>query len=170
MFLKAEDRKTIKDLAAKIRNEYNLTSLPIDIAKILNDKNIKFFTANLDNINGYELSGLIEKKDNGEIRIIVNNQHQDTRNVFTVAHELGHYFLGDLNGKKRVVSLRGGSKNKKERAADFFAAELLMPEDLIRETIEKLFFPTLQEMANKFRVSRAAMKYRLDFLGVPYYG
>ncbi len=61
---------------------------------------------------------------------------------FSVAHELGHYFLaghpealfpnGDGLHKSRSGFI---SANSHERQADFFAASLLMPEDLFRQVM-----------------------------------
>lgn len=64
---------------------------------------------------------------------------------FTVAHELGHYFIpGHVNylfsnGQLIHVSKSGFvSGNPYERQADYFAAALLMPEDLFRGAMRKV--------------------------------
>lgn len=61
---------------------------------------------------------------------------------FSVAHELGHYYLAGhsealfVNGKCLHESRSGFiSGDKHERQADFFAAGLLMPENLFREAL-----------------------------------
>ncbi|MBI3098418.1 MAG: ImmA/IrrE family metallo-endopeptidase [Planctomycetes bacterium] len=58
---------------------------------------------------------------------------------FTIAHELGHYFLDghpDIifrNGQSQHFSRMGfGKKESHEKEADFFASGLLMPEHLFR--------------------------------------
>ncbi len=51
-----------------------------------------------------------------------------------------------------------------EYAANMFAADLLMPEDRIREEISN-GTRDLSELANKFSVSIEAMKYKVESLG-----
>lgn len=102
---------------------------------------------------------------------------------FTVAHELGHWFLHqDLAQEKlfsfenEVLICRGTNIkiDNKERQADIFATYLLMPERFVREQL-KSFDPELSEyhlkrMANIFQVSKQAMKIRLvDELKVLHY-
>ena len=69
---------------------------------------------------------------------------------FTIAHELGHYFLSGhveilfANGNEQHLSPSGFvSDNVQEREADLFAAELLMP--------EHLFKPALRQSGDRFQ-------------------
>ena len=48
------------------------------------------------------------------------------RNRFTIAHELGHYFLHSAVGKKRIRATREGT-GRIEWEANWFAAGFLMP-------------------------------------------
>ena len=77
---------------------------------------------------------------------------------FTVAHELGHIFLGHL-------AIPDGCKPKsfidrEDAEADEFASRLLMPEELILSAS----FPSRSEMAAAFLVSEQACFHRLNNL------
>ena len=60
---------------------------------------------------------------------------------FTIAHELAHYIL-HRNGNKlyahRDSDVEGVIKSSIEREANFFAANVLMPEKLIEEKVEDI--------------------------------
>ena len=77
---------------------------------------------------------------------------------FTVAHELGHIFLGHLaipaESKPETWRLR------EDAEADEFASRLLMPEELMRCAC----FPSRAEMAAAFLVSEQACFHRMNNL------
>ena len=77
---------------------------------------------------------------------------------FTLAHELGHIFLGHLDipdGQKSDAW-----REKEDAEADEFASRLLMPEELMRAAC----FSSLPEMAAAFLVSEHACFHRLNNL------
>ena len=84
---------------------------------------------------------------------------------FTIAHEIGHFLLHP----GRVVSERGGAANhataRLEHEADLFAAELLMPEHLVRQAVLE-DGPDVRRLADRFDVSAQAMSLRLRRLGL----
>ncbi|MEB3437923.1 ImmA/IrrE family metallo-endopeptidase [Pseudomonas sp. A2] len=87
------------------------------------------------------------------------------RNRFTLAHELGHVLLGHVNEhntQQRDTTF--GNYNPIERAANTFAAELVMPEQRVRELFSGA--TSVQQMSEAFGVSNAAMSYRLKNLGL----
>jgi len=85
--------------------------------------------------------------------------HPRTR--FSIAHELGHYFLDHhrqllLQGKKPHKSTSEFRSDVQiEREADAFAAALLMPSQLLRPAINdaQLSIPRIMEVAGKFNTS-----------------
>lgn len=93
------------------------------------------------------------------------------RQLFTVAHELGHYFLGHKPNEYGVYRRQPVLDNQKptiEREADCFAANLLMPNSMIKAEFAR--YPFLRTigpsiMAAKFGVSNSAMFNRLKNLG-----
>lgn len=82
---------------------------------------------------------------------------------FTLAHELGHYFLhGDDHQHHRAVNFqKAGSKMfDPEWQANQFAVHFLMPEDIVRE------FSDPNELAASCKVSRQAATLRMKELGM----
>ena len=77
---------------------------------------------------------------------------------FTMAHELGHIFLGHLDVPEDAKSEALRSRENAE--ADEFASRLLMPEDLVLNAC----FPSRAEMAAAFLVSEQALFHRLNNL------
>ena len=109
----------------------------------------------------YELHIRVLVVTDDYIAIGVNKNHPKTRQRFTIAHELGHFLLGHGSGMYNdgVVQNRN-----KERNANHFAAELLMPLDKINAMIEYGFSKEL--MAESFGVSIDAISLRLKSLGL----
>lgn len=107
------------------------------------------------------LSGLI-KKVGESYEIHVNGNHPITRQRFTMAHELAHFLLhkeeiGD--GVTDDALYRSSLTNRIEREANLLAAEILMPEHLLKT--DKYGGMTISEQADEFWVSRISMDIRL---------
>jgi Zn-dependent peptidase ImmA (M78 family) len=107
----------------------------------------------------------------------VNKSHAVVRQRFTIAHELGHLLLHaqeDLHVDEGIWLRNERSsraEDEREIEANQFAAELLMPTDLVKEAVagRKLDLvndddETLIELAAKFDVSRQALSFRLSRL------
>ena len=118
------------------------------------------------------LSGLIFAHEGGAV-IGVNSDHPETRQRFTMAHELGHYLLGhheragDYDDRFHFDLTEGtppGFDWRAERSANDFAADLLMPRRLIAAEFKKSQDPTT--LATRFNVSQVAMGFRLVNLGL----
>lgn len=132
--------------------------VPVDLNKILYKFGLKAYNTRFSKP---EISGALDRKQK---RIFLDSTDPYTKKVFTLAHELGHYFLHDdqaydiLYREKRLHA-----RPELEKEADEFAAELLMPEATIR-----LYWPiaeSIQQLAEIFSVSYSAMEYRLRNLG-----
>lgn len=103
-------------------------------------------------------------------RIVLRGAGPELRRRFAIAHEIGHFVLHP----RRVAPERGGDPGniawqQQEREADQFAAELLMPERLVREAV-LLHGAEAARLADHFQVSRAAMQARLRWLGLSGHG
>ena len=122
---------------------------------------------------GEQQSGYLRKELDGTYAVGLNPYDSDQRRRFTLAHELGHYFLHrDLlvAGENHFDRLYGGHndsgvlKPKHEAQANRFAAETLMPEAEIRHDYFMHSGSNVEfsgRMANKFDVSTVAMSWRL---------
>ncbi len=131
----------------KSNNNYDL------LFKICDDNNIEVdYWIFSDNI-----CGLISFLDPQKPSIAINMRHARTRRLFTLGHELGHYFLGHTESLCFNKNL-----SQKEKDANLFAAELLMPYDEIHLCFKQGL--SLEQIANKYFVSRDAASYRLNSL------
>jgi IrrE N-terminal-like domain len=116
-------------------------------------------------------AGMVVWVDRGEAR------RSPGRRRFTIAHEIGHLILHVPTSKEvfydRPTDIREideGSPSeklpelrKREREANVFARELLMPEPLVNEQAHATGF-NLPALANRFEVSVPAMRLRLRLL------
>lgn len=106
-------------------------------------------------------------------RVIVSNSSEIlSREIFTVAHELGHIlydFTDEINDVKIDVEIKDNSEDIAEARAFFFANCFLMPEEEIRKFIKFELEKSFQEinaldivrMQLEFQVSYAALVVRL---------
>ncbi|MCL2588798.1 MAG: ImmA/IrrE family metallo-endopeptidase [Oscillospiraceae bacterium] len=159
--------------ASELLGKYKLnTASEIDLSVICQDEGIHVSAMDLSELEKKHkrtVAGVLFVKEQ-EKNIIVNKNDVPERQRFTIAHELGHYFLHfDRNSSEENVwiSFRG-ERNKEEYEADMFAAELLMPEELVRAKYKDLPVPYVSALAKEFKVSGAAMRYRLDTLNMRY--
>ena len=86
------------------------------------------------------------------------------RDNFTVAHELGHYFLHYVYAKEtgRMEFTRYGS-GPVEWQANRFAAAFLMPEQEFKRIMKK-YVDDLSSVAAHFQVSKPAVKVRSEYI------
>ena len=98
------------------------------------------------------------------------------RRRFTIAHEIGHWQLHCDGGKEmharfcradEIEATGDEARRAKrvEREANRFAAALLMPEELVRQSATDLRL-NIGLLARRFGVSGAAMEVRLNDLGL----
>ena len=85
------------------------------------------------------------------------------RHRFTIAHELGHYFLHSRQGKVPMVAGRDGTNRRVEWEANWFAAAFLMPEAAFRAAAGTYGRDPLR-LAGQFLVSVEAATVRLQTL------
>jgi Zn-dependent peptidase ImmA (M78 family) len=128
------------------------------------------------------VSGMLYRRE-GESPIIgVNSVHAYTRQRFTIAHEIGHLLLHPgrpvIVDKLVRVNLRdktsGLATDAEEIAANAFAAELLMPRRFVQAELTRRMSRRVvdadewivEELAGVFQVSRQALEYRLNNLGL----
>jgi len=118
------------------------------------------------------VSGALIKEAGKDPIIALHHTDHSNRKRFTCAHELGHYVSriesNDESVEYEYVDLRGPSAangtDPEEVFANKFAANLLMPEKIIRNLSKsgKSHF----DIAMFFGVSTEALKHRLKGLGL----
>ncbi|BEV05025.1 ImmA/IrrE family metallo-endopeptidase [Chryseobacterium gambrini] len=155
-------------------NAFLFQELPINLDKLIQKEGISVINYPFeDDISGV----LVIENDNATIGI--NKKSSNVRKRFTLAHELGHFKLHTQKSKMfmdnvffRKKSEGYTSKEEKiEKEANYFAANILMPEHLVRGEIAELKCDlhddvTIASLANKFEVSSSAMTFRLINLGL----
>jgi Zn-dependent peptidase ImmA (M78 family) len=100
----------------------------------------------------------------GKFTIFLPQSTSARRDRFTLAHELGHYFLHYLHpNTSSEMSYGRGSRNLAETQANVFAASLLMPEQQFRHAFRELEGDAWR-LANRFGVSPAAVTVRCQVL------
>jgi Zn-dependent peptidase ImmA (M78 family) len=128
-----------------------------------------------------DISGLLYRSADSAPVIGVNSSNSKVRQRFTIAHELGHLQLHKgrslILERQMHVNFRdttsARTSNQEEAEANRFAAELLMPQDLLEIALSALLagrpLPDaafVAKLANRFQVSRQAMAFRLASLGL----
>ncbi|WP_026506790.1 ImmA/IrrE family metallo-endopeptidase [Butyrivibrio sp. MC2013] len=121
--------------------------------------------------------GFALKKDN-DIIVYTNSSSRLSREIFTLAHEIGHVVL-HLNDVKSFIddsmTIADRSDDEREREANYFAACLLMPVDEIDKFID-LELPDFEKnsisamdiarMMSEFNVSYEMVLNRLESLSL----
>lgn len=155
----------LEDLTNEILFEHDMLKIPVDVVKIADDLGIEIYETELKK----EISGAISyDSKNKKFSILLNKKNSTKRKRFTIAHELGHYFLHKNileNDEIHIdIMYRDDSKNYEEKKVDYFAGALLMNKMLL----EKLYNKTdsIAELSEIFDVSESAMTVRLNILGL----
>ena len=159
---------TAEKKATEIAEKYNMGQMiPFDPIKLAELNGIEVKNAHFKED---DISGIISKKA-GKTTILVKADDPYNRKRFTIAHELGHYFLHlenvDNQGFVDTVNMYrnvNSPKNESEISANNFAANLLMNEVLVKALWTDV--KSVQTMADIFKVSYDAMTYRLANLGL----
>lgn len=111
------------------------------------------------------LSGAIAWR-RGQWRVLVNRSDTRGRQRFSLAHELKHLIDHPVEAAIYRDSRFGPGDVAAERAADYFAACLLMPKSWVKRCFYDEGFRDPRVLARRFQVSAAAMRYRFDQLGL----
>lgn len=166
-------RKMIKTLVQKTLDKTKINEPPISIEKIAKQLKLRVRFEPFDG----DLSGCIVRHGN-HATVGINSLHHENRQRFTLAHEIGHFLLH--KGEEVIVdrgfrvNLRDAeaskAENPEEIEANYFAAELLMPENILIDDLKgkKLDIENdelIRELADRYRVSPQALTYRLVNLG-----
>lgn len=138
------------------------TSYPLDVTALARQAGAEVFIAEL----GENVYGMIEGGASGAT-IYVDRESPRNRRRFTIAHELGHMVsYKDEAEVPEFVDVRDdeGRGNAEEIYANEFAGELLMPEDKMRDYVDRGFDNF--DIASKLDVSAAAVAYRRRNIGI----
>lgn len=168
-----------------------LGSIPVNVERLIKGHGISLNKnatpeeirrgANRSSVAGSSIDDVVNigeiRRSGDEYQILVLGSDHYYRKRFTMAHEFGHYILhkDKIDRLGRISDSEDyrtdGMTAEEEREANAYAAEILMPEDKVRE----IFLETLRnqsgnepeaikEMAKMFQVSKASMGLRLYLL------
>lgn len=98
--------------------------------------------------------------------VLIREWDNETRQRFSLAHEIAHVALGIVGDEWRYkgeVAARG-TRTQAERICDYYAAALLMPRTLVCRAATET--PDVNELARRFDVSGQSMRIRLEHCGL----
>ena len=167
----ASKTKTARENARQLFKEHNIKTAPVPVERIAKALGVRVQYAPLDG----DLSGMAYIKDGVPI-VGINSLHHPNRQRFTLAHELAHVCLHRAQLESAVHVDRGSlrrdavsatGEDPLEVEANAFASELLMPGELLEAALDGHIVDLeddamISALAKRFRVSEAAMRYRLQ--------
>jgi Zn-dependent peptidase ImmA (M78 family)/DNA-binding XRE family transcriptional regulator len=153
------------EAANQLLEELGMTKPPVDVDAVARMCGIPVLRFEFDNA----LSGLVVDTADGPV-IGINDLHHPVRQRFSIAHELGHVMLRHIDsfhvdlGSTVEDGEPPGYNWRHERAANDFAANLLMPGAMVKRAFIKK--AAVAVLADRFEVSELAMGFRLRNLGL----
>lgn len=154
-------------IASEILRRHWGLELPIRVDLIAHRMGVLLFPQDMPSaFSGHFYSETDPDNKSKRPAIIFNSKDPTVRQRFTIAHELGHYVLGHGTSPRDAFddSMRK-TKSPRERAANLFAAHLLMPPTLVKLSLSQ-GIKTVDSLAKQYGVSRAAMSFHLINIGL----
>lgn len=166
--------------ANQILSYFGNDSYPVDITKILDNLQIMYGPMNFSPLeeqardlikeHGRILGAVTVLGD--DIAILYSQGSTENRLRFTLAHELAHCCLdaqslfdtGHIEFRFDEIS-----DDIKEKTANTFAGELLIPKNHLLKMYSQLVIPASDIMAQEFKVSVPVMEARLKCLNLNFY-
>lgn len=152
----------LEEYTSKILMDNDMYKIPVDVLKIAKNLDIDVYQADMKP----GVSGAIRLNDNKKYEILINKNDTKERKRFTIAHELGHFFLDKdiLENSNIHVDTLYREPFSDEKRVEYFAGALLINKTLISKMRTEI--KTITELAELFEVSVSAMTVRLDILGL----
>ncbi len=147
----------------------NLNQILLNIGLSALPKNFADLEKSLGRKKG-DILGLIIAKG-GKAAIFFKKDDPLNHQRCVIAHELAHCCLHYTELEEiRHIELREdrNGEDAREREAEIFAGQLLIPVKRLREIYLDLAIPDSITLANKFAVSTSMMEERLDYLKISY--
>jgi Zn-dependent peptidase ImmA (M78 family) len=163
--------------AERLLADHRIRTPPVDVEALARADGILVVRRRFDDA---DVSGILFR--DGDHHVIgVNSAHSVVRQRFTIAHELGHRALHPGRELILDVPVRVNLRDKtssmasdlEEIEANAFAAALLMPDQMIRDQVNRLPASKRREpdataaaLSSLFKVSTSALNFRLINLGL----
>ena len=154
----------IENVANKIIYSYWNLKISVDVYQVA--ENMGFHIVENQNEDN---NAILNLNNNNESHIN-NLNEQKLQNRFTIAHQLGHYFLNHKKTKQDDFifvdddDVFNGKKNYdyREVEANMFAARLLIPTDALREIMINVKNATIEDVAQLFQVKESYIAYKFN--------
>lgn len=138
-------------VAYRVVQNYGVKSPPVSIEEIAVLEGLTVIR--MDNWDS--LHGMLFRETK---RIGINSKDHPNRQRFSLAHELGHYFLNHFEDRLEPdpgIINESEEKDTRDQEANTFAAELLMPHDILGTDYRRL--RDVKKLALLYLVSEEAM-------------
>ena len=136
--------------ARKVLQDYRYTRPPIPVEEIAMAEGLPIVRVSDwdDRVSAY--------LDHGAMTIAVNDRHHPLRRRFSIAHELGHFFLGNSleQAYEEEIDLEQ-EQREDEVEANEFASELLVPRAMLMGDFARV--KDAARLADLYQVSEHAM-------------
>lgn len=156
-YIDLESGATPEEVATHVRRQFRLGIYPIeDMCNFLerNGVTVFFWDCEYDEFDGVSLI-----TDNGNHLVIINKNMSNDRIRFSLAHELGHVVM------HQCVDFFIPDIRDKEKEANRFASELLMPSQAIKGSLLNLKFGSLSTLKAYWLTSMASILLKAKNLG-----
>lgn len=163
-------RRKIHQICKSIWDKYGLVA-GFDFSYLLPKLNVEYKEESFEDNN---ISAILLIKGSKSL-ITANAYHHINRKRFSIGHELGHLLLGhkkdiDIKEEEKIFfrnEISSMGINNDEIEANYFSANLLMPEHILKESIDlnSSFEDNVANLAGRFVVSQASMTLRLNHIG-----
>jgi len=163
----SREYRRIQDPTKEILQRY-LSEYPVRLGHLAKELGVSIKVSSMNT----GVSGQITREE-GHYLIRVNRHEARERQRFTIAHELAHFLLhksvidSSPDGIKDNVLYRSGEPERIEYEANRLAADIVMPMALVQKVLQEEFDgvvteATIESLAARFQVSKAAMEIRLS--------
>ncbi|NVO05016.1 MAG: ImmA/IrrE family metallo-endopeptidase [Rhodoferax sp.] len=159
-------RDAIQDFAETISKKFGVTDFSSDedpLQKFIKSIGGRIHYQDSTDFMGSE-SGSIEVLDRNDFDVYLSAFTGPLRDRFTLAHELGHYFIHSNQGAIPIRASRKGT-GPIETEANWFAAALLMPKEEF-SILAKSLSRDAHALAGHFQVSVRAVEVRLSSVNI----
>ena len=173
---KKYDVNEMPEVAQMILDRLGIEEVPIPIVAIMKALKFQVVAGELKD----EISGIIGIDDDlaknfkSSKVIAINNKDNVGHQRFTMAHELAHY-LFDFDVSNQIVYYNTYNtfedENEEERRANYFAANLFMPEKKFKKEFDNVviknnLYVTVEKLSQIFQVSGEAVRRRISELSL----
>ena len=143
----------VRQMARKILAESKVKSPPVDLLQILSTHGIGY-----EEVEDFpDTVDALIVEDGPKVYAAVNARQHPHRRRFSLAHELGHYFMHRDGMPEEPITidnppsddLGAATKSPAEIEADLFAGELLVPLEMLKPHVQK----GIPELSKLFLVS-----------------